>query len=114
MALLTTNHRQAEDRTWAEMLNRIRIGQPTESDIEALQQRTTVDTSLPPFNTALRIYPTRKQVKEYNTERLALLTSSETTSPAVYSIPAIDTRTSTPVTSRYRNPSLTMSLKLLD
>ena len=96
MALLTTNHRQAEDRTWAEMLNRIRIGQPTESDIEALQQRTTVDTSLPPFNTALRIYPTRKQVKEYNTERLALLTSSETTSPAVYSIPAIDTRTSTP------------------
>ena len=92
--LLTTNHRQAGDKTWAETLNRIRTGRPTDADISILQQRTTVDTSVPPFDTALRIFPTRKQVKEYNNERLTLLTSS--TSPAVYSIAAIDTRTSTP------------------
>ena len=94
VSLLTTNHHQADDKTWAEILNRIRTGQPTDADIDALKQRTTVDTTVAPFDTALRIYPTRKQVKEYNDERLALLTSS--TSPAIYSIAAIDTRTSTP------------------
>ena len=96
MCLLTTNHRQAGDKTWAEILNRIRTGEPTDSDIAALEQRTTVDTSIPPFCNALRIFPTRKQVKQYNDERLALLTSSQTTPPAIYSIAAIDTRTSTP------------------
>ena len=94
--ILTTNHRQAGDKTWAEILNRIRTGQLADTDIEALKQRTTVDTSVPPFDTALRIFPTRKQVKDYNDERLALLTSSQTTSPTVYSIVAIHSCTSTP------------------
>ncbi len=96
VSFLTTNHRQADDKTWAAILNRIRTGQPTDTDIDILKQRTTVDTSVPPFDTALRIFPTRKQVKEYNDERLTLLTSSQTTSPAVYSIAAIDTQTSAP------------------
>ena len=93
--LLTTNHRQADDRVWADILNRIRLGQPSDADIQALQQRTRVDTSVPLFDTALRIFPTRKQVKEYNNERLALLTS-QPTSPAVYNITAIDMHTSAP------------------
>ena len=95
VSLLTTNHRQAGDKTWAEILNRIRTGEPTDSDIAALEQRTTVDTSIPPFDTALRIFPTRKKVKEYNDHRLTVLTS-QSTSPAVYSIAALDTRTSAP------------------
>ena len=37
-AFLTTNHRQAEDKSWAETLNRIRIGQPSESDIANLNE----------------------------------------------------------------------------
>ena len=96
VSLLTTNHRQANDKTWAEILNRIRTGQPTDADIDALKQRTTIDTSVPPFDTALRIFPTRKQVKEYNDQCLTLLTSSQTTSPAIYDIAAIDTKTSAP------------------
>lgn len=94
-SLLTTNHRQADDRVWADILNRIRIGQPSSSDIEVLQQQTTIDTSLPPFDSALRIFPTRKQVKEYNNKRLLLLTSLTTTA-AVYNIKAIDSHTSVP------------------
>lgn len=95
VGFLTTNHRQADDKTWADILNRIRIGQPTDADIDLLHHRTTIDTSTPPFDSALRIYPTRKQVKEYNEERLTHLTSSHT-SLATYSIPAIDSCTSTP------------------
>lgn len=53
---LTTNHQQAEDKEWAEILNRIRIGQPSDTDIKALEQRTTVDTSVPPFDTALKSF----------------------------------------------------------
>ena len=94
-AFLTTNHRQAEDKSWAETLNRIRIGQPSESDIANLNERKNIDVTVPPFNTALRIYPTRKQVKEYNAQRLTELTSSQP-SLNVYDIAAHDTMISAP------------------
>ena len=91
VSFLTTNHRQADDRTWACILNRIRTGEPTNDDIEVLRQRTLVDTSVPPFDTALRVFPTRKQVKEYNEHRLSILVTS-----SIYTITAIDTLTSSP------------------
>ena len=87
VSLLTTNHRQAEDKTWAEILNRIRTGQPTDTDIEMLKGRTSIDTSIPPFDTAIRIFPTRAQVKEYNktTPRPSHITEHNT-SPIQHSI----------------------------
>ena len=96
VSLLTTNHRQAGDKTWAELLNRLRTGQPTDADIDTLRERATVDSSQPSFDTALRIFPTRKQVKEYNNQCFTVLTASQTASPDVYSIAAIDTQTSAP------------------
>ena len=90
-SLLTTNHRQAGDKTSAELLNRLRTGPPTDADIDTLRERATVDSSQPPFDTALRIFPTRKQVKEYNNQCFTLLTASQTASPDVYSIAAIGT-----------------------
>ena len=93
VALLTTNHRQAKDKIWAEILNRIHTGQPTDADIEILTQRTSVNTSIPPFDTALRIFPTHKQVKVYNEQYLNHLTSENTTS-ILYSITAQDDETS--------------------
>lgn len=75
---------------WADILNRIRVGQQTDADIHALKERTTVDTPIAPFDDALRIYPTTKQVKEHNDTRLAQLTSSQPTPPAIYNIPAMD------------------------
>ena len=75
VSFLTTNHRQADDRTWACILNRICTGDPTDDDIEILRLRILVDTSVPPFDTALRVFPTRKQVTEYNEHRLSSLVS---------------------------------------
>lgn len=52
--------------------------------VQANQQILTVKhyNSVPSFDVALRTFPTRKQVNEYNTEYLALLTS-----PRPHSIP---------------------------
>ena len=72
------------------------LSQPTDTDIDTLKQRATADSSLPPFDTALRIFPTRKQVKEYN-QCFTVLTASQTASADVYSIAAINTQTSAPV-----------------
>jgi len=71
--------------------------QPTDTDIDAFKQWITVDTSWHHLTLLCRIFPTRKQVKEYNDQCLTLLTSSHTTLPAVYSVAAIDTKTSAPV-----------------
>ena len=53
--LLTHNHRQGEDRKYAEILNRLRTGDQTEEDNNILQQRVRAegDKDLP--NTALYI-----------------------------------------------------------
>ena len=48
------------------------------------------------FHFALRIFPTRKQVKEFNEQRLVLLTSSQIASPSVFTIQAHDTLKSAP------------------
>ena len=39
MLNLEINHRQGEDRVYAEMLNRIRVGKMTEEDIAKLKTR---------------------------------------------------------------------------
>ena len=36
---LKTNHRQGDDRTYADLLNRIRVGEQTEDDIKLLSTR---------------------------------------------------------------------------
>ena len=37
--MLLTNHRQGEDREYAEILNKFRVGEVTENDLGKLQQR---------------------------------------------------------------------------
>ena len=39
VVMLVTNHRQGEDREYAEMLNRIRVGDINEEDIRKLEDR---------------------------------------------------------------------------
>ena len=39
VVVLKTNHRQGEDRVYADMLNRFRCGEFTEVDIEKLEER---------------------------------------------------------------------------
>ena len=44
---MITNHRQGEDREYAEILNRIRVGDIQESDIEKLNERVVSHQDVP-------------------------------------------------------------------
>ena len=67
---LKTNHRQGEDRVYADFLNRVRLGMMTEEDKQLLRDRTFQrdDDCIP--KDALLVAPTNKVVNKYNTERL--------------------------------------------
>ena len=65
---LTANHRQEGDNTYASLLNRIRIGRPSDNDKLLLEQKIfTDDIDLPSrFKGALRIFPTKEKCYKYN------------------------------------------------
>ena len=63
---LTENHRQGEDKEYANMLNRIRFGDQTPSDIEKLRFRQRNDF---PSDTVY-VFPTRRPVHEVNIKKL--------------------------------------------
>ncbi len=63
---LSQNHRQGDDKQYADMLNRIRFGKQTSSDIEKLKYRMRNDY---PSNSTF-VFPTRKPVNEMNVQKL--------------------------------------------
>ena len=68
--LLKTNHRQGEDKKYADILNRIRVGEQTKEDIRALNTRVFPrDSSLIPKD-ALVITGENKIVNRFNNEKL--------------------------------------------
>ena len=67
--ILKTNHRQGEDRAYADILNRLRVGIHHEEDNELLKQRVrTYDDSIP--EDALIVAGSNKDVNSYNTDKL--------------------------------------------
>ena len=63
-------HRQGKDRDYAEILNRLRTGDQTDSDIKILQERVRIDGDKDlPFN-ALYIAGTNRIVNKVNLARL--------------------------------------------
>ena len=70
VVLLTYNHRQGEDQSYAEILNRMRTGDHTEEDCHTLRQRVKKAGSkdLPPD--ALYIHCTNEGVNKYNKMKL--------------------------------------------
>ena len=69
--LLTENHRQGEDKTYAELLNRIRTGNHTEHDCNVLQQRVRKEGAKDLPTQALYIHCTNAGVNKINELRLA-------------------------------------------
>ena len=65
------NHRQGDDRSYADMLNRIRIGDQTNEDIEELQKRVRKKghPDLKDRN-ALFLFGKNKPVDDMNEKRL--------------------------------------------
>ena len=77
VVFLTHNHRQGEDRPYAEILNRVRIGKQTEEDYATLETRVRQinDKDLP--TNALFIICTNDKVKKMNDARIDNLEGDE-------------------------------------
>ena len=71
---LTENHRQGNDQTYAELLNRIRVGQQTEDDVELL--RTRVRLNHCDLKNAMYIVCERAEAHEHNVKLLNELTGT--------------------------------------
>ena len=67
---LVTNHRQGDDRRWATLLNNVRIGNPSDDDIELLKSRIRPLNHPDIPSDAMYVAATKKIVEEINTERL--------------------------------------------
>lgn len=67
---LETNFRQGEGNPWTEMLNRIRIGEHTEEDIEILKGRPSSLLTEDEYKKATHLYYTNAEVNQFNTNRL--------------------------------------------
>ena len=67
--LLEENHRQGDDHSYAEILNRIRIGQQTESDMDILRERVRPEGH-PDLKGAMYVTCTNKTVMKMNKIRL--------------------------------------------
>jgi hypothetical protein len=76
---LEINHRQGEDKDYANMLNRIRIGKETAEDIEKLKERVRDENheDIRRENDALYIFGTNKKVNQMNNKRLKALQGEE-------------------------------------
>ena len=76
---LEINHRQGEDKAYADMLNRIRIGADTPEDIEKLRERVR-DINHPDIrkeHDAIYIFGTNKKVNQMNNKRIQSLKGEE-------------------------------------
>ena len=69
---LEINHRQGEDRKYAETLNRIRVGEEIEDDIQILKDKVRNEKHLDIRNAkdALYIYGTNQKVNQMNNKTL--------------------------------------------
>ena len=75
--VLEKNHRQGDDKSYADMLNRIRIGEETEEDIAQLKSRIRKenDPEIKHEKDALYIFGTNKKVNHMNKKRLNMLSN---------------------------------------
>ena len=76
---LEVNHRQGEDRYYADILNRIRIGEETKDDIQELKRKVRTETHEDIMNEqdALFIFGTNLNVNKVNTRRLKKMKGEE-------------------------------------
>ena len=81
---LNINHRQGNDKQYAETLNRIRVGKLTEEDIAILKTRERPINHPDLKNVSLYIIPTRKSCAKYNKKYLEKLTGTEIVLQAIH------------------------------
>ena len=77
IVILTTNHRQGEDKIYADILNRIRVGNIEEEDMQKLEERVRPINHPDIPKEALVISCKNKDVNAINEEKLALIEGKE-------------------------------------
>merc|ERR1712240_120417 len=92
--ILETNHRRGKDKQYAELLNRIRVGQQTNEDIALLKTRVRAKDHEDLKTASLYIVCKRKECAEINTNNLNSLDGELITNQAKYK-PKIDSRDGT-------------------
>ena len=70
---LEINHRQKGDKAFADLLNRIRMGEQTAEDIKILETRVVKNLAKDAPTESLIVYPTRDEVHTQNTFKMAQL-----------------------------------------
>ena len=82
---LEINHRQGEDKEYADMLNRIRVGQETSDDISKLKEKVRHQDhdDIKKEKDALFIFGTNKKVNQVNNQRIKALKGKEHIIPAI-------------------------------
>ena len=70
---LTHNHRQGEDREYADVLNRIRVGELNQEDKALLNERVREEDHPDILTASIRIFSTVAEVVEYNDRKMAKL-----------------------------------------
>ena len=82
---LKENHRQGDDKDYAEMLNRIRVGKQTDEDVLKLKERVRNESheDIQKEKDALFIFGTNKNVNKMNKKRLKELNGEEHTITAI-------------------------------
>ena len=77
--VLRKNHRQGEDKVYADILNRVRTGKLDKEDIEALEKRVRPINHCEIPMEALVVTSTNKEVSRINEERLKVINQTEYT-----------------------------------
>ena len=70
VVLLKPNYRQGQDREWTELLNRVRIGEPSVEDIEVLKSRDHKFLSKKDYQSATHLFYTNRESTQHNTQML--------------------------------------------
>ena len=87
--ILDKNHRQGDDRLYADILNRLRFGNHTEDDVAQIKSRIVPDFPNHIPSNAMLLYGKKAEVKEYNTKKLNQLEGELFTIPAKHIHPTI-------------------------
>ena len=75
VVVLKINHRQGDGNPWTECLNRLRIAEPTDSDISLLESRQ-LKLSDVQYQKAVHVFATNYEVNNHNTKMLNNLSTS--------------------------------------
>ena len=83
VVMLRTNHRQGEDREYAEILNRIRVGKIEDHDLKKLEERVRPINHADIPEEALVVSCINEGVNSINEKKLALMQGNEFSSDAI-------------------------------